>query len=422
MKQFNDYLTEKEKAEQKHVVLAFGRMQPPTAGHGKVIDLVHKLADEHQAKHHVVLSQTFDGKKNPLDPEIKLKHARAFFPKTNFELATRENPSIIQAAKRINGDNTHLHVVAGYDRVKEFKELLNKYNGDQYHYKKIQVHSAGERTPESAGTIGISGSKMREYAVNGDFNKFMAGAPKGSDKNKKELYNDLRMSMSAIDESKKAIFVVGGPCSGKDLVIRELKTNYSLQEFEIGNLHKKSKPFDLRSERIIVNGPAFDFETIRDVKGLLENQDYQCMMVFVHVENEESKRRNEARINRGSRILSEEKRQEKWWKSSLNTEPFYELFETFVSYDNTTTNDITNLSNEIEPFLIEEIDINQEINNLFEKEKVTLKKKIPPVKQGPDLSDTTQGSRSGGIWSASGLTYGIGEKVSFQTFRKKLNG
>jgi len=422
MQRFNDFLIEKEKAAQKHVVLAFGRFQPPTSGHAKVIKKVHELAEEHQASHHVVLSQTFNAKKNPLDPETKLRHAKVFFPDTNFELATREYSGLIQQAKRINQDNTHLHMVAGDDRVKEYRDLLNKYNGDQYHYKKIQVHSAGERKPSSDGAIGVSGTKMREYAVNGDFNKFIAGAPHGSAKAKKDLYNDLRTSLMK-EETNKAIFVVGGPCSGKDLVIRYLKENYSLQEFEIGNLHKKTTPFSLCSEHIIVNGPAFDFETTRDVKSYLEEQNYQCMMVFVHVSNEESKKRNEARVIKGSRLLVEEKRLEKWWKSSLNQTPFYELFETFTSYDNTTKEPFDELFEKVNKF-ITEVDINEEVENLFEKEKLVVlkKKKTNPVKQGPDITSTAQTRFGGGIWSTNGLQYGIGEKVSFSAFRKKLNG
>ncbi len=423
MQRFNNYLEETEKASQKHVVLALGRFQPPTAGHEKLIKKVHDLADEYQAHHHVIATQTFDGKKNPLDPETKLKHLKAFFPETNVGLASREHPGIVQQAQRLNGDNTHLHVVVGQDRVKEFKELLNKYNGDQYHYKKIMVHSAGDRTPESDGTIGISGTKMREYVVNGNYNKFMAGAPKGSEKAKKDLYNDMRNSMS-IPEGKKAIFVVGGPCSGKDIVIRELKSNFNLQEFEIGNLHKKSKSFDLRSEHIIVNGPAFDFETPREVKGFLESLDYQCMMIFVDVSNDESKRRNEARIIKGSRLLAEEKRYEKWDQSANNFKPFYELFEIFTSYHNTYNEPLTDVFKEVSVFLTD-IDINEEINNLYEKEKlIVLKKKSSAngVKQGSDMVRTVQTNFGGGIYRAPGLSYGIGEKVSFTSFRKKLNG
>lgn len=420
MKQFTDYLVEKEKTEQKHIVLALGRFQPPTSGHEKLIKKVHELAEEHNAPHHVVLTQTFDGKRNPLDPETKLKHARAFFPKTNIELTTREHPGIIQQAKRLNEGKTHLHVVAGQDRVKEYKELLNKYNHDQYHYKKIQVHSAGDRTPDSTGTIGVSGTKMRRYAINGDFNKFMAGAPHGSDKKKKDLYNDLRMSLSEIKEEKRAIFVVGGPCSGKDIIIKELKENFNLQEFEVGNIHRKSKPFDLCSEHIIVNGPAFDFETTRAVKEQLEDHDYQCMMIFVHVVNEESKRRNEARVIKGSRLLEEEKRQEKWKQATQNFSLFDELFETFIAYDNTGSNNLDEVVAEVEPFLQQEFDINTEITNLFEKEKVTLKKKVPPVKQGADFSSTASTRFGGGIYSTLGVSNNINEKISFQTLRKKL--
>ena len=71
-------------------------------------------------------------------------------------------------------------MVAGSDRVKEYQNTLNKYNGhpDHYNFKSITVHSAGHRDPDGEGVSGISGTKMRDHARNGDHKSFKAGLPK----------------------------------------------------------------------------------------------------------------------------------------------------------------------------------------------------------------------------------------------------
>lgn len=200
MKSFVSYLLE---SEGKHAVLAFGRMNPPTAGHEKVVNKVKAIAKKHNAEHHVVLSHSQDSKKNPLSAEQKVKHAKNAFPETNIKAASKEKPTILHHAAELHKSGVeHLHVVAGSDRKEEMHKLLHKYNTGEkhahgsYHFKSITVHSSGHRDPDSEGTTGISASKMREHASSGNKKEFHSGAPsKMSQKHKEEMYHDVRKGM-----------------------------------------------------------------------------------------------------------------------------------------------------------------------------------------------------------------------------------
>jgi len=192
----------KEQESEKHGVLAFGRMNPPTSGHEKLVNKVKEVAEKHSASHQVVLSHSQDKKKNPLSAEDKVKHAKRAFPDTNISSSSKEKPTILHhAAEMYKAGVKHLHVVAGSDRHEAMHDLLHKYNGQHaahghFNFKSITVHSSGERDPDSEGTSGISASKMREHAAAGNREEFHKGAPsKMSTAHKDELYHDVRKSM-----------------------------------------------------------------------------------------------------------------------------------------------------------------------------------------------------------------------------------
>lgn len=193
-----------EQAE-KHHVLSFGRMNPPTAGHQKLVDKVHQVAKQHDAGHDVVISHSHDNKKNPLSPQQKLQHAKNAFSKTNVVASSKESPTILHHASRLHRSGVrHLHVVAGSDRVDEMHKLLHRYNDGQsykhgsYKFKSITVHSAGARDPDAEGTTGISASKMRDHAVSGNQKEFHKGAPSSmSDEHKAKMYHDVRSALTS---------------------------------------------------------------------------------------------------------------------------------------------------------------------------------------------------------------------------------
>ena len=335
--------------------MTFGRMNPPTTGHMKLIDKVHEVAKKNNAGHTVVTSHSQDSKKNPLSAEQKVKHLKRYSPGTHFVAASKEQPTILHHAAELHKKGvTHLHVVVGSDRVKEMHTLLHKYNDTaaghgHYHFKKITVHSAGHRDPDAEGTEGMSASKMREHAKNKDHASFRQGVPSHvSDAHSKELMHDVRKGMG-LHESVyhgifKAIFVTGGPGSGKDVVIREaiaeeraVELNF-VQAFEyLADKQRLSeKTNDFRREAIrnrsplIINGPANDNERILSIKEELEELGYSTMMVFVDTTDQASKERNE----KLTKMVSESVRQDKWKQSQKNKQNFSEKFEDFVHFDN----------------------------------------------------------------------------------------
>jgi len=200
---FNQFLAEEKL---KTTVMAFGRMNPPTAGHEKLVNKVKEVADKHNGNHVVVLSHSQDTKKNPLSPEAKITHAKNLFPGTTIKSSSKEHPTFLHQASELHKSGTeHLVMVAGSDRVKEYKDKLHQYNGQtgshgHFDFKKISVVSAGARDPDAEGVEGMSASKMREHATTGNFGKFKEGLPGGTKEvHAKQLYNDVRKGMNVKD-------------------------------------------------------------------------------------------------------------------------------------------------------------------------------------------------------------------------------
>ena len=353
MKTFLDLLQE-DKSGDVHHVMAFGRMNPPTTGHLKVIDKVKEVAAKHNAAHTVVTSHSQDKNKNPLSAAQKIKHLKRYSPGKNFAASNKEHPSFLHHAAKLHKQGvTHLHMVVGSDRVAEVKEKLNKYNGTHpgalYNFKKIHVHSAGQRDPDAEGTSGMSGTKMRQHAKNKDIKSFRQGVPSHvSDSHTKELMHDTRTGMGIHESSYhglfKAVFVTGGPGSGKDVVIREsiphqgaVEIN-SVQAFDyLMDKQKLSETTkDYRREAIrsrlplIINGPADDHYRMITIKEELEELGYETMIVFVDTTNKASKSRNE----RLTKMVSESLRQEKWELAQSSKEAYRQNFERFVNFDN----------------------------------------------------------------------------------------
>ena len=179
----------------KKVVFAFGRFQPPTTGHELLVNAVKKLAGT-TADHVIYASKTEDKKSNPLPVARKVYFLKRMFPKTNFLAASAEVRTPIEAAKELNKKYKNIVLVAGSDRVASFQKLLNDYNGKEYHFDTIEVVSAGERDPDSDTASGMSGTKMREAAVAGDFNKFKKGLPHTlTELDGRRLMNDIRKGL-----------------------------------------------------------------------------------------------------------------------------------------------------------------------------------------------------------------------------------
>ena len=165
-------LRELFEAPERTAAMAFGRMNPPTIGHAKLVDAVKSQG----ADPYIFLSQSQKPKTDPLAFADKLSYAKFFFPEVT--IGNPEVKTIIQALQKIDAlgyDN--LIYVAGSDRITQFEKLLNDYNGKDYNFKSISVVSAGERDPDADGAEGMSASKMRAAAVANDLESFKQGVP-----------------------------------------------------------------------------------------------------------------------------------------------------------------------------------------------------------------------------------------------------
>ena len=172
------------------VVATFGRMNPPTIGHEKLVAKIQSLAKAKKFSPMVVLSKSTGDKKNPLKPEEKLALARKAFPTVSVIQAS----TLIQVLKELEHQFKHLCFVVGSDRVQDMSELLKKYNGREYHFETIEVISAGERDPDADEQSAMSASKLRAYARAGDAINFTRGLPR-------PLRDDAKHIMRLISEN-----------------------------------------------------------------------------------------------------------------------------------------------------------------------------------------------------------------------------
>jgi hypothetical protein len=194
---FSQFLVEEEKT----VYFTFGRMNPPTIGHGKLLDVLAQKAGK--SPYRVFVSQSQDKNKNPLQYKEKIKHVRKMFPKhARSVMANKKVKTAIDALVALHNEGfKNVVMVVGQDRVREFDILMNKYNGQDarhgfYNFNKINVISAGDRDPDAEGVEGMSASKQRQNAKDNDFTSFAQGLPKAmSNPDAKRLFNDVRKGM-----------------------------------------------------------------------------------------------------------------------------------------------------------------------------------------------------------------------------------
>lgn len=182
--------------EGKGVTVVFGRFNPPTTGHKKLLDSASSISSGSELR--IYPSRSQDPKKNPLDPSTKIEYMKKMFSKYEENIIDNDNmKSIFDVLKQADEEGfTDVTIVVGADRLGEFKNLANKYNGDLYNFDMINVVSAGERDADAEGVEGMSASKMRKAAADDDFDTFKSGIPKSlGPEETKNLFNALKKSM-----------------------------------------------------------------------------------------------------------------------------------------------------------------------------------------------------------------------------------
>ena len=178
-------------------VVVFGRFNPPTTGHEKLLKSAGTEASRTGADLRIYPSRSVDAKKNPLQPGTKIEYMQKMFP--DFAESIKDDPNaktifdVLIACQNLAYKS--VTIVVGQDRLAEFQGLAQKYNGDLYEFEEIKVISAGQRDADAEGLEGMSASKMRDAAAKDDFKAFAKGIPNIGNMDKKNLYNILQKSM-----------------------------------------------------------------------------------------------------------------------------------------------------------------------------------------------------------------------------------
>ena len=197
MKKFSDI----REARGDTCVFTFGRFNPPTTGHEKLLDkLKAETGKNPGAPYYVFASHSENVKKDPLPYTKKVAYMKKMFPKHARNIVVDKARNVFEVAVSLyNKGHKSIVMVVGSDRVDEFEKLLNTYNGTDarhgyYGFDNIEVVSAGERDPDAEGVTGMSASKMRAAAGADDFDSFKQGLP-STFKNGMSLFKDVRKHM-----------------------------------------------------------------------------------------------------------------------------------------------------------------------------------------------------------------------------------
>ena len=194
-------LSKIKEARGKSIVFTFGRFNPPTIGHGKLLDKMNSVRADVKR---VYLSKSEDSDKNPLKFRQKISLMKRIFPRYANQVVTSNSNQIFEIAVELYKQNfTEIFMIVGSDRVREFETTLNKYNDVKarhgyYNFDNINVLSAGERDPDAEGATGMSASKMRSAAKSNDFTKFKQGLPSSFARSKdaEDMFKQVRKGMN----------------------------------------------------------------------------------------------------------------------------------------------------------------------------------------------------------------------------------
>jgi len=185
------------------LTVAFGRFNPPTAGHEKLLQAARKAAAGGPLK--IYPSRTQDPKKNPLDPDMKVSYMKKLFPDFEEEIINdSEMISIFDVLTTADEEFDNVNIIVGADRQAEFENLAQKYNKDLYNFENIRVISAGVRDADASGVEGMSASKLRKAVMDDDFAAFKKGMPKKvKDADAQAIFDATRTGMKVKKKVQK---------------------------------------------------------------------------------------------------------------------------------------------------------------------------------------------------------------------------
>ena len=173
------------------ITITFGRFSPPTKGHAALFKEIMKMG-----KHLVVASRSHDKKKNPVPVQDKVAFIKKAMPRLNIQAAGPTTRTIIEVLKSLDGKEKDVRIIVGSDRIANFKTLINKYNGKEYTFRKIEVVDITRVGSSETDLDGVSATKLRQTVVDGDFNKFKQLVIPGlNEADMKKLYDIIRQNM-----------------------------------------------------------------------------------------------------------------------------------------------------------------------------------------------------------------------------------
>lgn len=184
------------------LTVTFGRFNPPTIGHQKLLDAAKKAAGKGSLR--IYPSRSHDPKKNPYDPDEKIDVMKQMYPDHAGNIVNDPNSkTIFDVLKQAHEDGfSSVKIVVGGDRVKEFTKISGDYNGKLYDFSDVETVSAGDRDPDAEGIEGMSASKMRKAAIEDDFETYRTGIPDAiDDKTAKMMMTNLKKRMKVTKES-----------------------------------------------------------------------------------------------------------------------------------------------------------------------------------------------------------------------------
>ena len=310
--------------------IMIGRFQPPTMGHGAAINAVRSHADETGGKHYIFPTHTSGGKSDPLDHESKVKALRALHPNANIvsDSEVRTPIQIMQYLQKQGHKNVTILGGGEEDQTKWKFLQSEKYRKEEYpKIKKVEIASAGERDEEAQDITGVSGTKLRTMVQNDDRKGFLGHYPKEHKDLANMLFDKVKAGMAPkkkLKESATAFFLIGGPGSGKDFVLKNTFAKYDLMEVQIDQvLNGAANALFEQNKNLVINGPI-DADKINEVMSIHEN--YNFDYIYVSVTNKVSRLRNEQR----DVPLNESKRIEKF----LSVEKLVESLDDVFMFNN----------------------------------------------------------------------------------------
>ena len=215
------------------LTIAFGRFNPPTTGHEKLLNQVADSSDD--GDYMIIPSRSVDKKKNPLDTDTKVDIMKQMYPDHADKIVNNaSNRTIFDVMRQAHNDGyANIRIVGGGDRVKEYENLANRYNGSTYQFDEIEVINAGDRDPDAEGTEGMSASKMRKAAAENDFRAFRQGVPSTmSNKDAMKIFTQVQQSMGIEPQKETAEDWEIAP----RLDLKNLRENYIADKiFNIGD-------------------------------------------------------------------------------------------------------------------------------------------------------------------------------------------